>query len=126
MTRPRHGPLPQPSAALSADGRVLTLTYTDGQRIVFTSSSTHGFTDEQVTHAQTYQPRLTSPGRHYVRAWVLSPRVRVVAGVETSPPTWWVPRARLGRASDGAFTASLGWLRLNTFLALEQRDRPGK
>ena len=107
---------------LSDDRRSMVICGPNGERADARSRLPNGFTNEQVWWAVENYRFTATPGCKN-KGWL-----KQVAGLElyfyvgTGPPTWWIPKIRIGLGSGRRF--KIGWLRL--MIAFEVRKSPSK
>lgn len=110
MTGDRFIEPPTNVVDVSMDRRHMVITGPLGQRSELRSRRPEGFTQEDIDRALTYRfsatmvrGQVNRAWRHEVAGWA------IYLHVGTGPPTWWLPRVKLGVGE-----AMIGWLRAMT------------
>jgi hypothetical protein len=105
--------------ALSEDRMELTISDGTGRRTTLRSARPNGFTAADLENARDYQFSRTLVRGQTSRARKFSAIGRAIyVHIGTGPPTWWLPRARIGKGE-----LMLGWLRAMFAVSIGPRRR---
>jgi hypothetical protein len=106
--------------ALSDDRMELTISDGNGRRTTLRSARPNGFTAADLENARDYRFSKTLVRGQINRARKFSVVGRVIyVNIGTGPPTWWLPRARIGKGE-----LMLGWLRAMFAVSVGREDGP--
>jgi hypothetical protein len=104
--------------ALSDDRMELTISDGTGRRTTLRSARPNGFTAADLGNACNYQFSKTLVCGQINRARKFSVIGRAIyVHIGTGPPTWWLPRARIGKRE-----LMLGWLQVMLAASVGRED----